>query len=196
VVGTGGSTDSYGVYGSAPSTTDWAVYADGNLYGAVLYTASDEKLKNNIQPLNKAMDKIMLLKPKTYQFKTEEYKGMHLPEGTQMGLIVQDVEKVFPELVKENSFPGEKDENGKIIDAPVEFKSMNYISLIPLLTKAIQEQQDIINQQNELIAKLQKDNNVTKANFENQHTINVEMNTKLNQLYKQISAIEGEKAEK
>ncbi len=196
-----GSSSNYGVYGSysssTSSTSDWGLYSSGDAYAASWNVPSDEKLKTNIKPLEGALTKIMLLNPKTYEYKTEEFKGMNLPKGNQMGLLVQDVEKVFPDIVKTNIYPGEKDEDGRVIYDPVNFKCMNYIALIPLLTKAIQEQQATIDQQNELIAKLQKANNVTQANFENQHTINMEMDAKLNELYKQISALkENVKAEK
>ena len=47
----------------------------------------------------------------------------------QMGFIAQDLQKIFPELVK-------KDENG--------FLAVNYISIIPLLVEAYKSQQTII----------------------------------------------------
>ena len=141
--------------------------------------------------MEKTLDKILSLKPKNYVFKTDEYKYMGLADGKQYGLIAQDLEKVFPELVKETIQPKVEDENGKTLAEAIPYKSVNYMSLIPILIESIQEQQSIIDTQNELIAKLQKENNVTKANFENQHNINVEMDAKLNELYRQMEAIKG-----
>lgn len=52
-----------------------------------------------------------------------------------------------------------------------------------------EELQIVIKKQNELIEKLRKANKVTQAHFENQHNINVEMDAKLNELYRQITAL-------
>jgi Chaperone of endosialidase len=39
----------------------------------------------------------------TYHFKTKEFKENNFPENQQMGLIAQEIEKVYPELVVENN---------------------------------------------------------------------------------------------
>ena len=86
------------------------------------------------------MSKIMLLKPKNYLFDVVKNSNMALSDKLQHGLISQEVEEVFPELVKEGFAPGtseNKNEDGK----PVAFKSLNYIGLIPVLLKGIQEQE-------------------------------------------------------
>ncbi len=48
---------------------------------------------------------------------------------------------MFPEFVTENIHPAAIDDSGKETGQPVSFKSMNYNALVPLLLKAIQEQQ-------------------------------------------------------
>ena len=60
---------------------------------------------------------------------------MNLAGGTQMGFIAQEMEKVFPQLV--SIIPDKNIDGSKISD----YKGINYIGLIPVLTKAIQEQQ-------------------------------------------------------
>ena len=146
----------YGVYGYAGgATTNWAGYFSGNVF-ATTYTSSDEKLKTNIKEMdNSALQKVLLLKPKTYDYLTEKYSSMNLPSETQMGFIAQDVEKIFPALVKTAVQPEEFDhtkgkENIKLHDA-VTFKALNYTGLIPVLTKAIQEQQETIDKQQKMI---------------------------------------------
>lgn len=195
----GATTNNFGVYGYSPtsSTGSYGIYSVGNMgYTGSLTSTSDEKLKMNIVPMENMLDKVLSLQPKNYDFKTNEYKYMGLAQGKQYGLIAQDLEKVFPELVKQVTQPAVEDENGRILAEKVNYKSVNYIALVPILIESIQEQQAIIEKQNEIIIKLQKDNKVTQANFENQHTINIEIDAKLNELYKQLSALEGEKAEK
>jgi hypothetical protein len=97
----------------------------------------------------------MQLKPSTYTLKTEEYKFMNLPRGYQFGFVAQDLEQVFPTLVENSSHPGEEGVNGKSI--PISYKSVNYIGLIPILTKAIQEQQTTIDDLKSEIELLRKE---------------------------------------
>ena len=79
----------------------------------------------------------MNLIPVTYEFKTDEFPYMKLPEGVHNGFIAQDIEQVFPDLV---SLEKQPDSNQN----PFLFKGVNYLELIPLLTKAIQVQQIMI----------------------------------------------------
>ncbi len=64
---------------------------------------SDRKLKKEIKPLTNVMDNIKLLKPSTYTFRTDEFQSMNLPKEKQIGLIAQELETVYPELVMENT---------------------------------------------------------------------------------------------
>ncbi len=148
----------YGVYGTASGGTyNYAVYAAGTLaYTGSLTHVSDEKLKENIQPLTKAIEKIMMLKPKTYNFKNNDYSFMNLPRGKQFGLVSQDVQKVFPELVSQQSFPPQYDMNHKKIHDAVEYLGLNSEDLIPVIIAAMQEQQQQINQKDEQLQSLQK----------------------------------------
>ena len=156
----GGSA--YGLWGK--SASGYAGYFSGNVNVTGVFTnPSDEKLKENIQPMNNAMEKISALNPKTYTFKSE-YSKMNLPEGTQNGFIAQEVEKVLPELVKTN-FDKSMDEKN-----PMEYKSINYIGMIPVLTEAIKEQQTQIENRDSIIfhQQLQIDALMNKMNqFEN-----------------------------
>jgi hypothetical protein len=160
----GGSTGSrYGVYGFATAETgSWAGYFNGNFYYSGSWQApSDSRLKKNIRSIDGALDKVMRLKPQSYEFKTEEYPYINLAKGRQMGFISQDVEKVFPELVQDapHSFrldngrnkPGE----GPVEETKINIKSMNYIGLVPVLTQAMQEQQQLISEQNSKIEALE-----------------------------------------
>lgn len=69
---------------------------DGTIYGTVV-TPSDASLKKNIKLLTNPVEKIMALKGVTYDWKnTKKYGERH-----QIGVIAQDVKKVFPEAVTE-----------------------------------------------------------------------------------------------
>jgi hypothetical protein len=81
-------------------------------------TYSDRNLKENILDLNgsTSLDKILTLKPVTYNFKNST--------TSRLGFIAQDVETVFPEAVS-------KDDYGTYV--------MNYTEIISPLVKAMQE---------------------------------------------------------
>jgi hypothetical protein len=143
--GTGVGTR-YGVYGTASGgATNYGVYCAGNGgYTGTWLAVSDRKFKENIQPMPNTLGKIMQLKPVTYTMKREEFRSMNFPEGLQLGLIAQDLEKIFPELVVQGSAPGDLNPQTGRPDQQIDYKGVNYIGLAPILVKAIQEQQQII----------------------------------------------------
>ena len=167
------SQDYYGVYGSVLGEGDgikYGVYgeADGNgnsIYagyfaGKLAYTgslipASDERLKENIQTMDGALEKVLLLRPTTYEFRRDEYSLMNLAKGHQFGFIAQEVKEVFPNLVHDNVHVGYPDRKDKTTKVKTEYVGMDYVSLIPVLTAAIQEQQVQIEAQQAQIEQLQ-----------------------------------------
>ncbi|MDA3813545.1 MAG: tail fiber domain-containing protein [Candidatus Cloacimonetes bacterium] len=143
----GGSGTNYAVYGYSTGTgTNYAGYFSGNLrYTGTLSGPSDERLKENIQPLELALSKIMQMKVHTYNYvQMEEEKQFALPEGEQIGLIAQELEEILPGLVDDNVHSYDKNEgvDGAEKDVEtIEYKGINYIGLIPVLIEAMQEQQ-------------------------------------------------------
>lgn len=92
-----------------------------------VYNYSDIKAKKNIQPLGRSINsvyKLQQLKPVKYDFQdnSDQMTFKVGGDGTEIGLIAQDVEQVFPNLVL-------TDPEGK--------KLVNYTSLIPVLIDAI-----------------------------------------------------------
>ncbi|NEO43232.1 MAG: hypothetical protein F6K55_03540 [Moorea sp. SIO4A3] len=83
--------------------------------------ASDATLKENVKPLKNGLKKILGLRGVSYQWKDDQ----KATRETQIGLVAQEVEKVFPELVSTDS-------QG--------MKSMSYSKLIAPLIEAIKEQ--------------------------------------------------------
>lgn len=115
------ANDTYGlaVFGPAWCTTG-------------VWAGSDLRLKKNIVPLNNSLSNILSLKGVSFDWRTDEFPDMGLTTARQIGLIAQDVEKVFPELVN---------------DGPNGFKSVDYSKITPVLVEAIKEQQKIIESQ-------------------------------------------------
>lgn len=102
VSSTNGSSYSRGVYGGASGNADseYAGYFAGDVYTTGAYMPSDMRLKQNIIDYNDALSKLKLLNVKMYNFKYEEYPLLNLPEGEQIGLLSQEVQKIFPNMVK------------------------------------------------------------------------------------------------
>jgi hypothetical protein len=121
---------------------------------------SDQKLKTDISDLEEgALDQVMELKPKKYRFRTKEYPDMNLSEGSHMGVVAEDLQKVFPELVEEITPPTSPlDEDGNEIknQKKTSYLGVNYMELLPVLIKAVQEQQLQIAELQDQVAGLTK----------------------------------------
>lgn len=140
------SGPSYGLYGEGSTA---ALYLVGNTVSSgQSFGLSDMNFKTNLTDEVPGISELMLLTPKAYQFKTEEFPHMKMPTGTQYGLIAQEVQEYHPQLVREFEKPEIIDnETGEIISPGEEYLALDYVSLIPILIKSIQEQQSMIEAQ-------------------------------------------------
>ncbi len=143
-----GGANAYGVYASASgSANNWAGYFNGEVF-ATFYQGSDRKLKKDIQPLTGALFIINQLKPSHYTYKTDDFKHMNLPEGVHYGLIADEVQQVIPGAVKKAVQPAHYENHdeltGRKLSDEVEFNTVNYTEMIPILIGAIKEQQVMI----------------------------------------------------
>ena len=96
--------------------------------------SSDERLKKEIAPISSALEKILSLRGVSFRWKKDDFPERNFKSSTQIGLIAQEVERIFPELV-----------NGD------EYKSISYANLVAPLIEAIKEQQGQIEAQNKRI---------------------------------------------
>lgn len=153
---TGTGMTNYGLYAAAAnaSTTNYAAYFNGDVYATGSYLPSDATIKTNIDSTHFSCSALCKLKPCTYNYKTG-YPTLNLPSGTHFGLIAQDVEAVYPDLVKTVVQPAVYDTGGHIIDSAVTFKTVNYTGLIPLLVKAYQDQEKKTDSLTKVLASLQ-----------------------------------------
>ncbi|MGV6828437.1 MAG: tail fiber domain-containing protein, partial [Flavobacteriales bacterium] len=114
-------------------------------------TFSDRNTKNNIKQLNYGLTEVMKLQPVSYR-----YKEFISPNPrTRLGLIAQEVEKVIPEVVITEDVDVDPKTGEKIITKG-DYKAMSYTELIPVLIKAIQEQQNQIEDLKTQIKQLKK----------------------------------------
>ena len=128
-----------GDYGVVYSTANNIYFAVGSSYlsyiggGSGQYTVSDERMKENVTTLSGTLDKVKQLRGVSHTWKDTEQMGT----DTQIGMIAQEVEKIYPELVGDGGLPNDNEGN-----APM--KSVNYPHLTSVLVEAIKEQQTII----------------------------------------------------
>ena len=100
---------------------------------------SDRRLKNSIAEIPYGLETILSLNPVTYKYNKE----FSVDTRFRLGLIAQEVEVIIPEVVFNEDIDANP-KTGKKIITPSEYKSMSYVELVPVLIKAIQEQQVLI----------------------------------------------------
>lgn len=136
----GGATANYSVFGAGASgasdpNNNYGGYFVGRLaYTGSLVNASDARLKTNLKEVEPVLEQINRLDVKHYEFRKDMIAKMGVSAGKQTGFMAQELQKVFPELVSSNKHPieGEKDQF-------IDYLGVNYVGLIPYLTKGIQE---------------------------------------------------------
>ena len=127
---------------SADSNT-FLVFGNGNVqnsnnsYGSI----SDAKLKENVTDATPKLEKLQQVRVVNFNMKGDEQK--------QIGVIAQELEQVFPGMVEESP---DRDKDGN--DLGTTTKSVKYSVFVPMLIKAIQEQQAMIAQLQADIASL------------------------------------------
>ena len=101
---------------------------------------SDISTKKNIQNLSYGLDKLMQLRPVSFEWKKDD------GSGTKLGLIAQELQQVIPEVVRDWDWEEDEQGNRKKVTSPI--LGVYYSDLIPVLIKATQEQQEVIVNQN------------------------------------------------
>ncbi len=144
-----------GVYTSGTSGLKWsAVWATN---GTI--QTSDRRLKENIEDSPYGLDEVMDMRPVSYTWLDRA------EQGRKIGLIAQEMQPIVSEVVQVGD-----DERNTL--------GLNYSDIVPVLIKAIQEQQEII--------KLQREQ------FE-RHEANELANVELSQVKEELSELRSEK---
>src|SRR5437660_9112630 len=86
--------------------------------------SSDLRLKKNIQLFPPVLGKLIHLQPVSYEWRSDEHPEYHFGPERTTGLIAQEVEKDFPDMVA-------VDDRG--------YKAVNYTQLPLLLLQAVRE---------------------------------------------------------
>ncbi len=180
----GRATDGVGVFGRTDNDASYAGYFAGDVYTSGSYLPSDGTLKQNEQLIQNAISVLNQLQPKSYNYRTNEFQDLNLPDGTRYGLVAQEVENVLPQLVKQASmnvydWEGFDRETTRLVSAEkptpnmpkveetIQFKAVNYTEFIPILIAGVQEQQTNIQNLTNTNVALQSEVNSLKNELQN-----------------------------
>jgi hypothetical protein len=148
-------TGIYGVNLENTAGNDWELFASNTTNAFQLYynssfrgsfdpvsgaytSTSDAGLKTGVAAMPSVMDKVMQLRPSQYQYKQDERGRQYL------GFIAQEVEPLFPELVRAPDPNSEREP----------YYTLDYSGFGIVAIKALQEQQAVIDAQQAEITEL------------------------------------------
>jgi len=136
------STGNVGIGDTTP--TEAKLTVGGDIFANVYFVctqgtacSSDRRLKSHLTPLDSSLCRLASLTGVYYDWDRQSFPERNFPAGRQIGLIAQEEEEVYPELVR-------TDAEG--------FKSLSYDKLTAVLVEAVKE----LKKQNEALAEANK----------------------------------------
>jgi hypothetical protein len=131
------NTSSYSLICTTGGTDRLYIYGNGNVvnsnnsYGSL----SDVAIKENIVDATPKLADIMQVRVRNYNLKDDENKTK------QIGVVAQELEEIFPSMIETDGISGHK--------------QVKYSVFVPMLLKAIQEQQTMIQELKAKVAALE-----------------------------------------
>ena len=148
-----------GVHGIQTNISGWAGYFDGAVYSSWGYmpAPSDLKLKKNIKIISNPIEKLKQIRGVEYDMRVDEFPAYAFDKQHKFGVISQEVELVFPDMVREREiFSTNCTRDNKEPQQSMKIKTMDYIELIPVLIEAVKEQQNYIDELKKKNAELEE----------------------------------------
>ncbi|MEM9919619.1 MAG: tail fiber domain-containing protein [Bacteroidota bacterium] len=110
------------------------VTVSGAISATAFNVSSDRRLKRDFEDISSPLEKILATNGQRYYYtdKTMEFPFNNMPQTEQLGYIAQELQEILPQAVNQ-------DDSG--------YLSVKYHMLVPVITEAMKEQQDIIDQQ-------------------------------------------------
>ena len=124
-----GNEGNVGIGTTSPGS--YKLYVNGTAYSTGGWQSSDLRLKKNVENLTGVVEKLKNINGVKFDWRCDEFPDKGLPEAREIGIIAQEVEKEFPELVS-------YDNDG--------YKVLAYDRFVAVLLEAIKEQQKEIEQ--------------------------------------------------
>ena len=122
-------------------------------FDASAQTFTDTELKTNISAIPSPLENIAKLEPRLFDYSNEKRGLFHLPAGKQYGFMAENMQSVFPALVKSES---REYTTGKNSSRHAQIKSIDTEGLIPVLVASVQELKSEIEVLRAEIEKLKK----------------------------------------
>jgi len=142
----GNGANSWGAYFNGIVGAHNSIFTDQNVYAMGVLLTSDARLKTNVADSKTGLAALLRLRPVDFS-----WKSTSADQGRHSGLIAQEVQKVIPDLVKIRRSP--------TVHASPDLQdtlAVDYIGIIPVMIKAIQEQEEVIRRQDARIATLEQ----------------------------------------
>ncbi|MBF9140237.1 tail fiber domain-containing protein [Hymenobacter properus] len=105
------------------------ITATGQVRANGVVLTSDARFKQNVRPIGSALASVLAMRGVRYEWNALGVRHGGTAKAGQVGLLAQEVEKIYPELVS-------TDKDG--------YKAVNYAQLTPVLIEALKEQQEQI----------------------------------------------------
>jgi hypothetical protein len=140
-VGINCATPAYQFHVNGDIASSATVRSTNTIVTGAITGCSDIRYKKQVKPLTNSLANILKLQGVNYLWKTEEFPAKNFSKSNQLGLIAQEVEKIYPELVL-------TDNDG--------YKSVDYGKLTPVLVEAIKDQQKQIDDLKKMVEQLMK----------------------------------------
>jgi Chaperone of endosialidase len=145
--------DFRGYVGIGTTTPTSMLQVNGEITALTIKGPSDIRFKKSIKPLQNSLDKICKLNGYSYEWRKDEFPEYNFKTGNDIGLIAQEVENLFPELVFTD-------------DNEMKSKSVDYTKLVPVLVESIKELKAEVEALRELKAEIEELRGL-KAEIEN-----------------------------
>jgi hypothetical protein len=136
---------------------------------------SDRRLKKDIRDLDKTLNNILNLRPVRFKMLTRNelreatgsnsFAGLSNENVSQIGLIAQEVQEIFPEIVSNNNS---------------NYLGIQYTQLVPVLIKGLQEQQEKIEKLKALAETMENNYSIQNGNLKSGSIENTRVNQGLN----------------
>ena len=121
-----------------------------DVYADDYWNVSDIRAKKEVEPMKYGLKEIMKLNTISYKLKDDPF------QDKKIGLIAQEVNQFIPEASKTQD--QKKNEKGEFETVQLNNIRVSYVNLVPVLIKAIQDQQSIIEKLEKRVSDLEKKN--------------------------------------
>ena len=125
------------------ATNRWsAIYAANGVINT-----SDANEKTNIENLKYGLNEVLLLKPVSFKWKKEKIGSFEVPNNQKeikLGFIAQELQEILPEVVETTEWKELEENPNILVEKEMPILGVSYSEIIPVTIKAIQEQNEYI----------------------------------------------------